>query len=345
MGLSARGGAAVEGGGAVLAVDAGNSKTDVLLAGVDGEILGTARGPGFRPAPARPDAAGEAVAELAGPVRAALAAAPPGVDVVHVAACLANADLPREERALGAAVAAAGWARTAEVVNDTFAVLRAGLPDDGSVRHGVAVVCGAGINCVGRAPDGRVHRFPALGRLSGDWGGGAGLAEAALWHAARAVDGRGAPTGLAQALPAHFGLAGMPELIEALHLGELPAERRYELTPVLFAVAAEGDAVAGRLVERQAEEIVAMARVALDRLGLLGTPTPVFLGGGVAAARHPALHERVLRGLAQAAPRAEATVVEVPPVLGAALLALDAADARPGAHALLRRRLGGARGR
>ncbi|MFC7586672.1 hypothetical protein ACFQYP_25240 [Nonomuraea antimicrobica] len=33
-------------------------------------------------------------------------------------------------------------------------------------------------------------RFPALGRISGDWGGGQGLAEEALWHAIRAEDGR-----------------------------------------------------------------------------------------------------------------------------------------------------------
>ena len=41
---------------------------------------------------------------------------------------------------------------------------------------GVAVVCGAGINCVGIGPDGRQVRFPALGRITGDWGGGLGLA-------------------------------------------------------------------------------------------------------------------------------------------------------------------------
>ena len=53
----------------------------------------------------------------------------------------------------------------------------------------MAVVCGAGINCVGMRPDGRTARFPALGRFSGDWGGGWALAEEALYHAARAADG------------------------------------------------------------------------------------------------------------------------------------------------------------
>ena len=52
--------------------------------------------------------------------------------------------------------------------NDTFAVLRAGTD-----RHwGVGVVCGFGTNCSAVAPDGRVTRFPAVGPISGDWGGG-----------------------------------------------------------------------------------------------------------------------------------------------------------------------------
>ncbi len=146
------------------------------------------------------------------------------------------------------------------------------------------MVCGAGINCAGLLPDGRTARFPALGRISGDWGGGAGLAEEALWHAARAEDGRGEPTELARALPAHFGLGSMAALIEALHRGRIPDGRRLELAPVLFAVAAGGDPVAASLVERLAREVVAMAVVALDRLDLRDARVPVLLGGGVLAA-------------------------------------------------------------
>ena len=47
-----------------------------------------------------------------------------------------------------------GWSVTSTVVNDTFAVLRAGLADSGP-HWGIGIVCGAGINCVGVAPDGR----------------------------------------------------------------------------------------------------------------------------------------------------------------------------------------------
>jgi N-acetylglucosamine kinase-like BadF-type ATPase len=219
-------------------------------------------------------------------------------------------------------------------------VLRAGLLEDAEPR-GVAVVCGAGVNCAGMLPDGRTARFPAIGKISGDWGGGGGLAEEALWYAARAEDGRGEATALMRALPAHFGLDSMYALIEALHLGRIPMDRRHELTPVLFATAAEGDPVARSLVDRMADEVVAMSTVALRRLDLLDDEVPVLLGGSVLAARHPQLNDRVARLLRDRAPRATPRVVTERPVLGAALLGLDAIGAPPDAHARVRRHFAG----
>lgn len=314
--------------GMVLAIDAGNSKTDVAVVSVDGRVVGSARGGGFRPpvvgVAVAVDAVGEAVAR-------AFAEAGVG-SVAHVSACLANADLPVEEEQLAAALHARAWGTSVEVRNDTFAILRAGVAEP----RGVAVVCGAGINCVGMRPDGRTARFPALGRISGDWGGGWGLAEEALWHAARAEDGRGGPTALSHSLPAHFGLPSMYALIEALHLEHLEHDRRHELTPVLFATAAEGDEVARALVDRLADEVVAMATVALTRLDLLAEETPVLLGGGVLAARHPQLDDRIRELLSAQAPKAVPQVISSRPVLGAALLGLDHLHAPAEVHTRVR---------
>ncbi|MFG3225516.1 N-acetylglucosamine kinase [Kitasatospora sp. NPDC048194] len=317
----------------VLAIDAGNSKTDVALIGADGTVLGTARGGGF--APHRIGGAA-AVAGLAPLVEeAAAAAGHPAADGVltsHVSACLANADLPVEEQALSAALASHPWGVSSTVVNDTFGLLRAGT--DGPC--GVAVVCGAGINCVGLLPDGRTARFPALGELTGDWGGGSGLAATSMWHAVRSEDGRGGPTALARAIAEHFGLPSAGAVAEAVHLGHLPSARLHEIVRVLFAVAEEGDATALELIDRQADEIVRLAVVALKRLDLLDTPTPVVLGGGVLASRHPLLLDNVEARLAGTAPLAEPRVVVAPPVLGAALLGLDHLGAGPAAQARLR---------
>ncbi|MES5821032.1 BadF/BadG/BcrA/BcrD ATPase family protein [Streptomyces sp. RG80] len=312
----------------VLAIDAGNSKTDVALVAPDGSVLATARGGGFRPPAVGVEAAVDTLAEA---VTEAFAAA--GVtSATHVSACLANADFPVEEEELAKALHARAWGRTVTVRNDTFAILRAGVTEP----RGVAVVCGAGINCVGMRPDGRTARFPALGRISGDWGGGWGLAEEALWHAARAEDGRGEQTALARTLPAHFDLPTMYALIEALHLEHIEQPRRHELTPVLFTTAAAGDPVARSLIDRLAEEVTTMATVALTRLDLLEEETPVLLGGGILAARHPQLDDGIRDRLTSRAPKAVPQVVEASPVLGAALLGLDHLKAPMEAQARVR---------
>jgi N-acetylglucosamine kinase-like BadF-type ATPase len=232
----------------------------------------------------------------------------------HLAAYVAGADMPVEEEALAAAFAAEGWTDSVEVGNDTFALLRAGA----TRSWGVAVVCGAGINCAGIGPDGTRARFPALGRLTGDWGG-----EEALWHAVRAEDGRGPATALTTAVPAYFGRETVEEVALAVHFGEIEDGRLGELAPVLMRVAAESDPIAMSVVDRMAEEVVTMARVALRRLGIAQRPAEVVLGGGVLRARPPALMERITARAAEEIPLAELVVAVDPPVVGAALLGLD----------------------
>lgn len=304
---------------AVLAVDAGNSKTDVAVVADNGEILGSARGAGFLPHIVRAETA---VASLHALVEQAAADAgigtPTGM-VRHVSACLANVDLPVEQRLLEEAVEARAWGVTSAVFNDTYALLRAGLDEP----HGVAVICGAGINCTGRRRDGREVRFAAVGHISGDWGGGGFLWTEAMWWAARAADGRGPHTALRDALPAHYGLASMEALIEEVHLGHLSPERCVEMTPLLFDVASNGDRIAADVVRRQAAEVAALAVAALTRLELLDQPTPVVLGGGVLTAGHRMLIDGIDEELASLAPKSFTRLVTTPLVVGAGLLGLD----------------------
>ncbi|WP_346433756.1 N-acetylglucosamine kinase [Nonomuraea composti] len=312
----------------VLAVDGGNSKTDVAVVSEHGQVLAAARSGPFLPQR-------DGVAAALDVVAAALGALPDGVPrtgFAHVSACLAGADLPVEEEALAAGFAARGLGADVVVRNDTFALLRAGA----SAPWGVAVVCGAGINAVGVSPTGAVARFPALGRISGDWGGGQGLGAEALWHAARAEDGRGAPTALAGLVAAHFGAATVEEVVLGLHFGRIDEESLHELSPGVLAAARDGDAVATALVERQAEEVTVLAEVCLRRLGLLGTPAEVVLGGGLLTAGDPLLTGLLDELFARRAPLARLVVARLPPVMGAGLLGLERLGAGKAALARLR---------
>jgi len=317
-----------------LAVDGGASKTDLALIRADGALLALARGPQTSPHHLGLDGCLRVLEELLGEAQAS---AEGPIEVAHV--MLAGADLPVEERALQEAIDARGWAARISVRNDTFAVLRAGTERG----WGVAVVCGAGINCVGVAPDGRHARFPSLGAITGDWGGGGDVGVAALSAAVRSEDGRGPRTSLERAVPAHFGLGSPLEVAEAIHLGTLGERRLLELAPLVLAESRD-DAVAGELVDRLAAEVVAFARVALTRLDLTQAEVEVILGGGLMRAGNGRLQAGIEEGLHAVGPGIVTRVVAEPPIVGAALLGLDDLGAPAAARERARAELAAAAG-
>lgn len=249
--------------------------------------------------------------------------------------CLAGADLPSDDRRLSRWLGIRGLTTTDVVRNDTFAVLRAGTERP----WGIGVVCGYGTNCAGVGPDGRVTRFPAVGTISGDWGGGADLGRAAVWHAIRAEDGRGRKTLLASTVPAYFGMRRPRQVLEALYFGKLEEERVVELAPLVFEAAIAGDTVARELVDRQADELAVMATTAMRRLRMTKLDPDVVLGGGIFRNQDPAFFERVVAAVHLVAPRANVHVLTDPPVIGAALLGLDRLGAPKAAQAKARRSL------
>ena len=245
---------------------------------------------------------------------------------------LAGADFPHEEEQLLAACSRRGWVQRAVVHNDAFAVLRAGTERG----WGVAVVCGAGINAVGIGPDGAVVRFPSLGAISGDWGGGYDVGLAALGAAARAQDGRGGPTLLAGLVPAYFGLADPLAVTSHCTWASCPKAgwsscRRWCSTPRGAATTWPRD-----IVLRLADEVTAFAVAALRRLGVVRADVDVVLGGGLLRARVAAARRCRSSRHPAPAPGATVLVVDCEPVVGAGLLALAEAGAPPAAAARLR---------
>jgi N-acetylglucosamine kinase-like BadF-type ATPase len=310
-----------------LAIDGGNSKTDAVLVREDGVVLGTARSVGSSPhhlgvEPAL-DVVGGLIDELA-----------PAEQPAEALLLLAGVDFPDEEEAAETAAVKRGWARRTSVRNDTFAVLRAGT----DAGWGIAVTCGAGINCVGVARDGREARFPALGAISGDWGGGNDLGAEALFAAARSEDGRGSRTLLEARVPAHFKLAAPSDIAQAIHRGQLTERRLLELAPLVFELAAD-DAVAASIVARQVSEIVAMVRVTAERLRLQEEVFDVVLGGGLLQRAEPSLVAAIAQGVHVTAPGAVVRPTAAPAILGSALLVLDGLGASDDAKRKVRSEL------
>lgn len=322
----------------VLAVDGGNSKTDLALVRADGGLLAVVRGPQSSPHHLGLDGCLAVLERLLEDALSQASLQPANGGVAEVAELLlAGVDFPSEEKQVEEAVRGRGWAPRTTVRNDTFAVLRAGTERG----WGIAVVCGAGINCVGVAPDGRHARFPSLGAITGDWGGGFDVGLAAVSAAARSEDGRGPRTSLEQKVPAHFGLVTPSELAEAIHEGRIKQRRVIELAPLVLGEAPH-DPVAGEIVDRLVGEVIALARVALTRLELEREPVEVLLGGGLLQTADGFLVEEIAAGLREVGPSISVRATMSPSIVGAALLGLDELGAGRDAQARLREELGAA---
>jgi N-acetylglucosamine kinase-like BadF-type ATPase len=318
---------------AVLAIDGGNSKTDVVLVSESGDVLAHVRGPGSSPHHLGVEGSALLLDDLVGQAAGRAGIAEARGCAGHAGVYLAGVDIPVESEWIRAAILAKGWAPSLVVENDTMALLRAGTDDP----NAVVVVCGAGINCAGVAEDGRQVRFPSLGRISGDWGGGQALGEEALWWAARADDGRAGSTVFQTLIPRHFGRENLNAVIEDLHFGRMDEEALGGLAPTVLSAASQlGDEVAVGIVRHLAEEVVTLAVTALRKLDLLVQPAALVLGGGVLTGADPLLHRFIRDGLTAAAPHAVIRLTTVPPVVGAALLGLDRLRATDEAERRLR---------
>ncbi|HIC89748.1 MAG TPA: ATPase [Anaerolineae bacterium] len=309
----------------VLGVDAGGSKTHALLMDEKGHILGFGTGGPANHQVVGPDAALAEIEQAARDALARAGIAPP----VHAAFfCLAGADLPVDFAMLQPKLGALGVARSVQLANDTLAGLRAGL----SRSWGVAVVCGSGFNAGGIGPDGTRIQFPGLGTISGDRVGGHWMAMEAISRVMRAWDGRGQPTALRELVLDALGFDSEEAMLSTIYESQYdyyPASfdvnQIWQLTPLVFRAALQGDAVAQEIVVEVGEEVGTTANAILRRLGLEATDVEVVLSGSVFKGEGPLLLDTVTQVVHRVAPRARIKRPMFEPVVGAALLALESA--------------------
>jgi N-acetylglucosamine kinase-like BadF-type ATPase len=304
---------------AILAVDGGNSKTDVALVSATGELHALVHGGTISHQQIGLEAGMRRLDELA--VRAARDARldprrRPLADVAVL--CLAGADFPVDIRQLTRGARMLRLGKRLEVRNDGFAGLRSGT----SRAWGVAVIAGSGINCVGAAPDGRTAAFPAVGTIAGDWGGGRAIGQEALSAAIRGRDGRGPQTSLSRLVPRHFGFRRNLDLTYALYRERIEEDRLRELAPLVFQAAAS-DPVARAIIDRMADEVAGMAVAMIRRLRLVRLDPDVVLAGGVMRATDRLFLARIEATVHRVAKRARVRRVAARPVLGAVLIGLD----------------------
>jgi N-acetylglucosamine kinase-like BadF-type ATPase len=310
-----------------LAIDGGILETDCILLTPDGDVLAHVRTGETSPQRIGVPATVAAIDQMRS-IAFEQAGLDPSAAVARIGAFLAGVDLPAERQELQAAMALRFPATELIVENDIHAVLWAGMRRP----SGVAVICGGGINALARSATGKTAGYLALGTISGEWGGALSLGREVLFAASRAEDGRGPQTSLRYQVAAAFGRATVRESVADLHTGRARESALAELVSVLFRADKNGDPIATALVDRLAEEIVTMAKTAMDRAFVPPTGSDVVLAGSVLTVGHRRLDEMIDDGFARALPGAAVRRLALPTVVGAALACIGADRGGPASN-------------
>jgi N-acetylglucosamine kinase-like BadF-type ATPase len=298
----------------VVGVDGGGTKTDVVVADLDGRTLGTAQA-----GPTNWESVGtdRMVAEVGRGIDAALGAAGARRHEVAAAAFgLAGVDWASDHDRVDAALARLGLPGPRVVANDSLVALRAGC----SRPWGIVSSVGTGTVTAGVDPDGRWFRTLAVG-----WGEptGAGTLVSEALHAIAAHYHRTAP---ASSLTERFldatGHVDVAALFEDLTRGRAPVGAH--LAPLLDEAARAGDAVARQIIDDTARRHAAMVVGVAAHLDMTDLDFELVTAGSVHRTGHEYFGPAFLARVHETCPHARPTMLEVSAALGAVRLALDA---------------------
>jgi N-acetylmuramic acid 6-phosphate etherase len=260
----------------LIGVDGGGSKTNAMIAGMDGKIIGRGSGGSSNYHAVGIEAA---CASLDQALRAAFDDARLQPDAAFVKmACfgLAGVDRPEDQAPLRA-WADRNWpSMPVMFVSDARLVLAAGTPDG----WGIGVVSGTGSIAYGRNPEGQTARAGGWGYLLGDEGSGYDIALHALRCVMRAADGRGPQTALSELILSHWALHKAQDLVSFIYRSEITKTDIAALAALVEQAATQGDAIAHTLLHEAGEELALAASEVVNRLHL-PSPTPCALVGGV----------------------------------------------------------------
>jgi glucosamine kinase len=307
----------------VVGVDAGGSKTRVIVATSRGEHLAELVGAGAPMAPGDADDCADIIAGLVTRALAsALAGADYGVTVPRVLyAGVAGTGREAEQVALQEALVRRDLAE--EIVVETDASVA--LADAFGGRSGVLLIAGTGSIAFGRSPAGMFARCGGWGAAFGDEGGGAWIGRRALSVVAAAHDGREPETALTGAILT----AAQVNEVEQLIPWALGADREMiaALAPSVLAMAMQDDVRANSIVDMAVEELVLHVRALAKQLFVDDRAAfDLALTGGLLH-RGSLLRKRLERRLRAAVPGATMHVGEVDGARGAVKLALNMATA------------------
>jgi N-acetylglucosamine kinase-like BadF-type ATPase len=298
-----------------LGVDIGATKTRALLVDNNGAVLGFGiAGPGNHESVGWD---GLAAALQAALDKACKDADARTADILAAGFGIGGLDWDAQEPDTRRAIGKTGLSCPMHLENDTILGLVAGAPEG----WGIAVVSGTGCNCWGWNRDRtRIGRVTGGGIMMGEGAGATELTAEAVKAVSRAWIRRSPATALSDVLLECTGARDLPDMFEGL------MEDRYRLEPCaaprIFDTAAKGDAAAKGLIDWAGTELGEMINAVARQLEFQGLEFDVVMIGSMFDAG-PVLVDPMRRKVQSEAPRARFIRLACPPVVGAAILALE----------------------
>jgi N-acetylglucosamine kinase-like BadF-type ATPase len=188
--------------------------------------------------------------------------------------------------------------------------------------EGIVLIAGTGSSTYGRRSDGRNHRT-GWGFLLDDRGSGYYLGLQAMIATVMEADGRGAPTALAHVVRAQFRFSDCDDILRIVYHDRIPVAAIASLAPEVIRAARSGDTVAAEILREGARGLAGMVATVARRLQFAREFPVTMTGGLVDQPGHyrDLIHAEIRRLL----PGALIVQPALPPVMGAAILALEGA--------------------
>jgi N-acetylglucosamine kinase-like BadF-type ATPase len=299
----------------VLGIDGGTTKTIALIADLNGNILGAARGDGSNWTGSDVEIPMSVIIGVAKEALQQANVLPQNVSLGMFS--LAGADWPEDYERRTTVLEKADIARRIIVKNDAFGGLRAGT----RLPYGVVIAAGTGANTAIIAPDGREWDF---GYYQNDDGGAFDISNEAIRAVLRAEDGRGPSTLLTDVVLKQFHFSCVDDLLKALVARKVDRVIQLALCPRVFEASCSGDEVASEIIVRHGQILAEYAVAAISRFGMLRDEFDVVLAGSVFKGTGPLLIDTITMAIHHVAPHARVLRSCFEPVVGTILLAYDA---------------------
>jgi N-acetylglucosamine kinase-like BadF-type ATPase len=267
----------------LLAVDGGGTKTQAVIADLDGKVLARGLAPsstvhnvGFEQScRALTTAIEGALVNVLGPQARSEGHIWRSARIAAACFGLAGIDSPEDEAEVSRWIREQAITTRFSVVNDSELILAAGTPEG----WGIALVAGTGSVCLGRTREGRTVRVGGWGPLLGDEGSGYRIAIAALYRATQTADGRLDANVLLEAVLRHWSLREANALIRHVHAESVTPSDIAGLATVVLDLATRGDAHAKAIVDEAAFDLARHVQTVVKKLGV--SKPPLALAGGL----------------------------------------------------------------